>query len=299
MIAISVTVLAALQAAVPAPPATMQTAAASLVGKSQCVAFNWIADAKGSPKAAIGVPVIINGQPKLLQFDTGSDVSMIYGASAARAGWSQPGDKTFRATTFSIGSTQIDRPTIHVNAAMKDDGRLVGTLGLPALMGHVAVIDYPHARFCLFAEADVPAAIADVPYVRADLRYTKMFVPVSVGDYRSDALVFDTGSSELPLNVDFASWKRLTGRAATANSPATFTGMAWGKPIAFAGAPASQPMMLGKANLGTPLVYTNTAEPAAFAGWPMRTDGVIGNASLWGGIVILDLTARVRFGYVH
>lgn len=290
---------AVLQASPSAPPPSAEAVATSLASKPQCVAFDWIADAKGEKKAAIGVPVLINGQTRLLQLDTGADVTMLYGSNAERAGWSQPGQKTFRATTFSIGSTAIDRPTIHVNVGMKDGGKLVGTLGLPALMGRVTVIDYPGQRLCVFAEADVPEIMAGLPYVRGDLRYTKLFLPVSVDAFQSDAIVFDTGSSELPLNVDLTAWTKLTGRASTANPPKVVKGSAWGKPITFAGAPASKPMMLGKANLGTPIVYTNVDNPDAFAQWPIRAEGVLGNASLWDGIVVLDMTARIRFGYIR
>lgn len=297
--ALAALLAAAVQASPSAPPPSADAVAASLAGKAQCVAFDWIADAKGAKKAAIGIPVLINGQTRLLQLDTGADVTMLYGGNAERAGWSQPGQKTFRATTFSIGSTAIDRPTIHVNPGMKDSGKLVGTLGLPALMGKVTVIDYPHQRLCVFAEADVPEVMAGIPYVRGDLRYTKLFLPVSVDTFQSDAIVFDTGSSELPLNVDLTAWTKLTGRASTANPPAVVKGSAWGKPITFAGAAASKPMMLGKANLGTPIVYTNADNPTAFAQWPIRAEGVLGNASLWEGIVVLDMTARIRFGYIR
>ena len=45
---------------------------------------------------------------------------------------------------------------------MKPDAKLKGTLGLPALMGHFAVIEYVGQRFCLFAEADLPPELGRI-----------------------------------------------------------------------------------------------------------------------------------------
>lgn len=283
----------------PSPGPTMVEASASLQGKTQCISFTWLSDGKGSPKAAISVPVRINGKSVPLQLDTGADATILYGRAADRAGWGKPGRTNFRAASFAIGSTVIDRPTVHINAAMEEDAQLIGTLGLPELMGRIAVIDYPHQRFCLFAEADLPAPLASATYVRGDLRNTKFFVPVAVDTFQSDAVVFDTGSSLLPLSVDLPTWTKLTGRSGARSASVSIKGSAWGKPVTLSGAPATGAMMLGKLNLGRPLVFTDADHPNEFAGWPFRADGVLGNASLWDGLVILDMTARMRFGYIR
>ena len=109
-------------------------------------------------------------------------------------------------------------------------------------------------------------------------------------------MAFDTGSSELPLHVDLALWRKLTGLADTAAAPKRFHGSSWGKPIELPGAPGTAPVMLGTLDLGSQNVFTNAAQPDAFAKWPFRADGVLGNAPVWDGIVVLDLTGRVRFG---
>lgn len=292
--------MALVQAATIGPAdVALKDASAALKGKTQCVAFKWVSDDKSTPKAAISIPVKINGKSIPLQLDTGADATILYGAIANHSGWTERNQETFRADTFMIGSTNIDRPLIHVDASMDEDVRLVGTIGLSELMGRIAVIDYPLQRFCLFAEADLPTELANAPYVRADLRNAKFFVPIDVGAFHSDAIVFDTGSSLMPLNVDLVTWKELTGIADTTDAPATITGSAWGKPVTFSGAPAAEAMMLGTLNLKRPTVFTNKDQPTPFADWPFRADGVLGNASLWDGIVIIDLTAKVRFGFVR
>jgi hypothetical protein len=279
--------------------ATLAEASASLAGKGQCVAFTWLANDKGSPRGGMSVPVRINGQTLPLQLDTGANVTSLYGAFPIKAGWAVQGSETFRAKDFALAGATVDRPEVYLNSDMEEDVSLRGTLGLPALMGRIVVIDYPGQRFCLFAESDLPAPLQKATFVRAMLRNAKFHVPISTGTFSSDTIVFDTGSSELPLHVDLATWKRITSRSTTAAAPSTIQGTAWGKPFALAGAPAAAPVMLGGMSLGAITVFTNPDAPKSFADWPVQTDGVLGNVPLWDGIVILDLTARVRFGLIR
>ncbi|WP_277970131.1 hypothetical protein [Sphingomonas echinoides] len=281
------------------PSAALNRATRSLDTKSQCVPFKWIANDKGSARGAITVPVAVNGRSLQMQLDTGADVISLYGQLAEQSHWSKTGIETFKAARFRIADTGLDRPTIYVNSDMEADADVQGTLGLPALLGKVAVLDYPQKRFCLFAEADVPAAIAEAPSVRAMLRNSKLYVPLSIGTFTSDAFVFDTGSSELPLNVDLATWRTLTSRVTTEGAPTNYRGSAWGKPLFIPGAPSTGLVSVGKATLGRVTIFTNPAQPTGFADWPVQTVGVLGNAPVWDGIVVLDLTAKVRFAIIH
>ncbi len=285
----------------PAAPAgvALAEASASLASKPQCVAFTWLPNDKGSPRGGIAVPVHINGRTLPLQLDTGANVTSLYGGFPVKAGWAAKGSETFRARTFELAGATLDRAQVYLNPDMEEDASLRGTLGLPALMGRIAIIDYPKQRFCLFAEADLPASIKHATFVRAMLRNAKFHVPIRSGAFASDTIVFDTGSSEMPLHVDLVAWKRITGRTTTTGAPASITGTAWGKPFTLVGAPAVAPVVLGDVSLGPVDVFTNPDAPESFADWPVPTDGVLGNASLWDGIVILDLTARVRFGVIR
>lgn len=281
------------------PTDALTAASASLKGNRHCVPFAWLANDKGSPRGGISVPVRINGRLVPMQLDTGANVTSLYGVFPVAQGWATKGSESFRASTFELAGAMIDRPDIYLNPDMDEDASLRGTLGLPALMGRVAVINYPGQRFCLFDDADVPSSLRQATFVRAMLRNAKFHVPVTTGTFMSDTIVFDTGSSEMPLHVDLAAWKRITGRTITADAPSSIQGTAWGKPFTLAGAPAAAPVMLGKLPLGTVTVYTNPDAPESFSDWPVPTDGVLGNAPVWDGIVILDLTARVRFGVIR
>lgn len=278
---------------------SLADASAGLAKRPECVAFRWLPNDTGSERGGISVPVEVNGRTLPMQLDTGANVTSLYGRYPVTAGWAKAGAESFRATRFAVAGRAVDRPPVYVNADMAEDADLRGTLGLPALFGRIAVIDYPGRRFCLFDEADLPPVLARAAYARAMLRGGKFFVPIRSGGFASDAIVFDTGSSEMPLHVDLAVWKRLTGRATTDAAPAAIRGLAWGKPFTLAGAPSVAPVTLGEDGLGPITVFTNPDAPESFADWPMRTEGVLGNASLWDGIVILDLTARMRFAWVH
>lgn len=284
----------AVLAAALAPATTLGAASASLSGPS-CTAFRWVPSDTG-PRGAITVPVALDGRALWMQLDTGADATSLYGAPPAGT---PAGAETFRATTLTIAGTTLNRPTLYANRDMTPDAQVQGTLGLPALLGRVVVIDYPARRFCLFAAGDVPAPIAAAPSVRAMLRNAKFHVPVTIGTFASDTIVFDTGSSELPLSVDLSLWRRLTGRTTTADAPASYRGTAWGKPLVIAGAPSKASLRVGTVDLGRVTVFTNPLAPAGFADWPVPTDGVLGNAPVWDGIVVMDLTARIRFAIIR
>lgn len=298
LFAVSVVALIGTAPAVAAVPSLTQ-AQAVLDGRSECTTFSWLPNPNGEERGAITVPVSINGETLNFQLDTGANATILYGTKSEQVGWASPDAESFRTNQFSIGSTSVDRPEIYPNRDMTGSDVVAGTLGLAELVGRVSVIDYPGRRFCLFADADLPDLLRDGPGVRATLRNGKLFVPVTVGDVVSDAMVFDTGSSELPLHVDLELWQRLTGLDDTTFAPRTFEGSSWGTKIILSGASAKTPVLLGAIALGPQDVFTNAAQPDSFKGWPFRADGVLGNAPLWNGMLVLDLTGRVRLSLIR
>lgn len=276
---------------------SLAEATAVLDQRTECVSFTWLPNPEGEKRGAITIPVSINGESYNFQLDTGPNATILYGAAADRAGWSGSDEESFRADRFSIGSTVLDRPAIYPNREMTGTEVAAGTLGLAELIGRIAVIDYPGQRFCLFADADLPDLLREGPNVRATLRNGKLFLPLTIGEFTTEAMVFDTGSSELPMLVDQPLWKRLTGLADIASAPRHVGGSSWGTPIKLSGAPGTGPMAIGDIELGVQDVFTIESQPDSFARWPFRADGVIGNAPIWAGIAVLDLTGRVRFSH--
>ncbi len=288
-----------LLAAAVTPAGGFTDAARSLDGRAECVPFRWEDDGQGNPRAAMSVAVRVNGEPKRFQVDTGADTSILYGAASDTAGWSTPDARFFRPATLTIGATTLERPYTVILRDMAADG-IDGTLGLPALVGRVTVIDYPGRRLCLFKDADLPRAVgAAAQFVAGALHDGKFFLPLQVGTTRWRDVMLDTGSSAMPLTIDRSRWLDATGRSSTVRPPKTIAGSSWGKPVSFAGAPAARPVSIGGTiELGRPLLFTQADAPDGFARYPFPADGILGNASLWDGMVVLILTGRTDFGYI-
>jgi hypothetical protein len=268
----------------------------SLDGKTQCVAFQWEPD---GAKIAVTLPVQIEGRTYRFQFDTGATANIIYSTIADRAGWSKPTDHSFQPVTFRVGDTIMSRPWISIFRDKKVTHNISGTLGLWNLIGRITVIDYPGQRVCLFADADLPQELPTGTSVSATLRNGKLFVPVQVGSFASDNIVFDTGSSEFPLIVDLANWSKLSGQTEAEKAPVKREALAWGKSVLLVGAPASSQLKLGELELGIPIVFTKQDAPDGFAKMSYKVDGIMGNAPVWDGIVVLDLTANVQFRFIR
>jgi len=231
------------------------------------------------------------------QLDTGADVNMSYGDVADRAGLSREDSTSFPVRKLQIGTTIISDTLTFIRREMSSDGDVTGTLGLNSLMGRIAIIDYPAQRFCLFDEANLPAPFWSTSYTKAILRDRKFFIPVQVGGFRSDAVLFDTGSSEVPLNIDAPLWVSATGRLSVEQSDKRISGQAWGKKITLFGALASDELHMGEISLGKQIIYTEQTDDT-FAKSDYKIDGIMGNAAVWDGVVVLDLTVRTRFGLI-
>jgi hypothetical protein len=145
----------------------------------------------------------------------------------------------------------------------------------------------------------VPPEINDrVEWVAAELRNGKLFVPVRVGGQTVEGLFFDTGASGLPLSVDQALWRTLTGREGErdATSRLSVTGSGVGAPARVIGAPARGALEVGGVRVESPLVYFHGTEPEHFRSWSFPATGLIGNAPFKDGIVLLSLGVWPAFG---
>lgn len=270
--------------------------AEALQGRRECVRFRWETGEKGEAHAGIDVPAVIDGKPVWLQLDTGADYDVLYGKLAIEQVHGQSATKGFRPASIRIGGTAIDRPYMALKPEIKDQSTS-GTFGLADIIGRVAVIDYVGEQFCLFAEADAPSRITDVALIPAILRNGKLFLPVKTGGFSSENVIFDTGSSQFPLIVDLGPWRTLTGLTEPTRAPLKVEGSSWGQPITVHGAPSLQTMNVGATALGRLGIYTLPGDPDGFAHWPFKAEGIVGNAPFIQGLVVLDMTGRVAFGY--
>jgi hypothetical protein len=199
---------------------------------------------------------------------------------------------------IKLGGVDVGPARLTTNPQVRP-GATAGAIGLDLLLNHLVVIDYPAKRFCMVPRVAVPPEINDrVEWVAAEIRNGKLFVPVRVGGQTVEGLFFDTGASGLPLSVDQALWRTLTGREGErdATSRLSVTGSGVGAPARVIGAPARGALEVGGLRVEAPLVYFHGTEPEHFRSWSFPATGLIGNAPFKDGIVLLSLGVWPAFG---
>ena len=284
--------LAILASASAAASDALDAAYISLEAKDQCVAFRWDKGSDADGRQSISVPVTIDGSEYDFMLDTGSDVSLMWGNPAGH-----DGESSFNPASMKVGTAAIDNPVVFIKRDMNPaDYADQGTLGLQSLIGRVSVIDYPDREFCLFDAADVPDAIRAAAWSDATLAGNKLMIPISVGNFQRNDIIFDTGSSQLPLDVDLAVWRMVTGVGDPDQAPEHAPVDSWGKVGSMYGAPVvgGAVIRIGGVEMSAPEVFTEPDEPNVFAD-TYGALGLVGNVPFWDGIVVLDLSSARTF----
>ena len=269
----------------------------ALVDQLECSRFEW-QTVQGMEKAALRVPIRLNGVAYSFQLDTGAEDSYLNGDEGVKRGWAAPGAEQARIAGIELGGTRVPPAPLRIMPSRAAGG---GTVGLDLLLDHLVLIDYPRQRFCLIPRTDVPAELAGrIRWSRASLHHGKLFIPMKIGERWTENVFFDTGASIFPLSVDGEAWKRLTGRKSTSEAETTLKVGSWGKEIPLAGARSRFPLEISGVALAEPLVYTNAAAPDFFREQiGGNAEGLVGNVPFLGEIVALDLTSSIRFGLLR
>ena len=268
-----------------------------------CTNFNWVDHPGVANRAAMIVPVIAGGATLGFQLDTGAEFSMIPGGSA----------KKHRIETFHNDANGKDftAPMDLQLVGAHYPGREIlvqpenartepaGTIGLDLLAGKVVVLDLPYMRFCL-AEPDAPEVatlLEKTEFTAAQLRDGKLFVEARLGEEALDGLLFNTGASAFPLQVDLGLWQQLTGRNGDEDSNTLWEVTTRGESVIFVGAPAQGKLQIGQVAIDVPMVFFQQDRPSAFTEWPIPVRGLLGNALFYEHAIVLDLRADgPRFG---
>jgi hypothetical protein len=174
-----------------------------------------------------------------------------------------------------------------------------GTIGLDLLVGKVVVLDLAYMRFCM-SESDapeVPALLDETEFTAAELRDGKLFVEAKLGEEALDGLLFNTGASAFPLQVDLELWQRLTGLNGDEETNTQWEVTTRGASVVFVGAPALGQLQIGQTAIDVPMVFFQQDRPSAFAEWPIQVRGLLGNALFFEVAIVLDLReGSPRFG---
>jgi len=259
----------------------------ALQSKDQCVPFSWEDGDGEDGRKGVMVPLTVDGQQKSFRLDTASDVSMMLGSPPGHEGQS-----SYNAGNIQIGSNVISHPLLGIGGASQTED---GVLGLQTLVGWTTVIDYPDQKFCLFEAGDAPPEIMAANWTGAELRGLKLMLPITMNGLNGKNIIFDTGASDIDLEVDLDTWKSLTGIEDTAQAPVQDTIL--GTSIPMIAAPAQASMTIAGVTEDSVEVFTVPATPTQYAE-TYGAGGVTGNKPFWDGAVVMDLSAAKTFNYL-
>jgi len=243
----------------------------------------WAADSvtlAGRPvdRAALMVEIRLDGmsQPMLMQLDTGTPASVLLGKSYEQL---HRNDRVVGQAGRRLGGwvagRRFDNEIFVVLPNLMEPRRL-GSLGAMFLEQRVLIIDF----------------------VPLDYRDHKIFVTLTLNGAADRDMIFDTGSSAVPLFTTARRWQEWTGRRPDDPRNMALKGKSWGKEVTLAGAPLKGSICLGKACLSDPLIFF---APTVLANMdidrvPYRIAGMFGNTLFDGRYtVVVDLPHR-RFG---
>lgn len=167
-----------------------------------CTRFEWISSPGLSDRAAMKIPVRMDGHDYWFQFDSGADATILYDGDheARRRGWRNYDERFLRVPDVRVGGGSIRMAKIFRSDQPPGEG-IRGTVGLDLLVGRTTIVDFPGRRFCVLARADVPPSLLStmvaVPVV---LRDGKPFMRVKVDGREVDDLFWDSGASAMPCS---------------------------------------------------------------------------------------------------
>jgi hypothetical protein len=292
----------ALLAGQPLPATAQENLAAQLCSLFERLphsSFEWIAVEGVSERAAMRVPVTVDGTECWFQLDTGLDWTVLYGDIAEERGWDAH-QGFYHVPSVNIGSIELGPNWLRTRSDMEHTSILKGSIGLDLLVGYLVLIDYPGRRLTMMKHGQAPLwLLQHTTWTPAKLRDKKFFLYVGIAGQGVDDVFFDTGTSAFDVTVDFERWRALTGCSGPEEATSQWKVNSWGQEMTAVGAPAKGPLVIGSARIREPRVFYLKEQPDLFAGWPIQAQGLVGNAPFWHTVVIMDLGIMPRFGILQ
>lgn len=267
-----------------------------VIDKLPCVQFEWH-DAPGvSERAAMLLPVEIDGRAYQFQLDTGSDASYLYGAAPDGKAINVSPSPNVTLSNVKIGGRELSDKRFYLRKDWPAGG---GLFGIDILLGHYTVIDYPRRRLCILEPHEMPdTLLGATKSAWGTFRGSKFYVPVKVDGETLENVFFDTGASSAYLMLEQSAWLKATGLKSAAAAPKQVETQGWNDKQFISRAPVTARVEVAGVTLHVPSVDTWRDKPDFFATFPTKTDGLMGNAAFWDGIVILDLTPLMLFRFI-
>ncbi|MDA3920268.1 MAG: hypothetical protein PF501_06270 [Salinisphaera sp.] len=265
--------------------------------QSSCVPMKWVRY-KDQAKAAVTVPILLDGQREWFQLDTGTPYTALYGKQNAMHYGFKPGTQSHvEIGDVRLAGLDLGGRSLRVPESNGPGVNINGTLGLDLLVGHLVILDFKDDRFCMDRDATPSKDMArGTQWAKGALRDGHLFFDLNAGDRVLKNILFDTGSSNIVLWVDRSDWTHLTGIDNPEKAERLREGLHWGKRVTMASAPAKDQLRLGHIIFGSQTVSTLVEKPDFFANF---ANGLFGNAPFLGNIVVLSLGPTPALGVVR
>jgi hypothetical protein len=254
----------------------------------------------GTVLGAILLPVRLDDQRCLMQFDTGAGRSMLYQSLQLAPPHAQ---HTTASYTLQIGTFKLPAPFLPQSPATSGTGTvatckattLIGTLGNDVLQGQAISLDLSQQRFRI-GRSGTEAEPNDTTVHLEVTAAPDGFVPIIKADGFANGtknLLFDTGSASMALGIFRESdWLQAVDRT-NREGAHVITVNAWGKPLTCFQAPVTRTIQMGKLTLpkGTLASYCTRNDAPVFDTRPEF--GLLGLGPFTDKTLIIDF-ARSR-----
>jgi hypothetical protein len=281
----------------------------------QWIPFQWQSysvENKTFPKAAIYIPVTVpklEGLPTAVQFDLGSDATMLYENPFKLIGpekdffkeyWNRNTDSAYKYGrlknyTFQMGGLPVKDPLLRINYGTlltRDSFRTqqkVGTLGSDFFQNKYLVIDYPGQRIAI-ADTLTADVLQNFSLIEARIQNNRLQVPLVI-EGTTYWFLFDTGASIFPLQTHKSLWDSLRLQTPVDS----FKVPSFGKMVNVYSAPMKYSTRLGDLELPRDLAYYVEAPEISEYFKSIGLSGLTGNAYFLSNTVLIDYKHK-RFG---
>lgn len=253
-----------------------------------------------------------------LQFDLGSNATMIYG-NAINSYYKEgeiknfllessksadDGGKTIYATkglTYHLGKLDFNKLTykenygdkIPVDSLFTKSPKHIGTLGADIFNNKVLIIDYPNKRMCILDSLDSYWK-KRTTFVEAKSKNGRLSIPLTINN-KTHWFLFDTGASLFPINTNKELWSSMVDETSKTD---TIIANSWGEKVKFYGRPIKEKAYLGKRKLESNYAWYNENKRLQEFNKAEHIDGLTGNAFFVNNMVVLDFKNK-KFGVVN
>ena len=179
----------------------------------------------------------------------------------------------------------------------------LGTIGSSFFEHRILLLDFVKQRLAILGKgAALPSTLErNIEYLPLKYTYGHVLVTATIDGREEPNVIFDTGSSMVPLFTSHRRWTELTHRRTDDPANSIIRANSWGKEAVAIGAPIGGALCIGSACISHPVIYCEGSQlpNLDLDKYPFVASGVIGNVIFDGRFtVIVDIPGR-RFGLLR